>query len=206
MGTFRFKSDLRNHQAIVQPRLYDTLQMPKESCFAFSDSRPTFEYYPSRWKSPLCIAKQRLPKHNGGSLTHWEKTNTQFTNRLIFSTALATPPHSGPPAAYRRRPDPTLCTWFISIDGRHGFRPSSPRLRHRQTGKGHGGVHANSPGKRSSGKKTRKRQPMPPPGLHIFRSSTFSVEQRAPQLPRQAPDRAPARASFARLARRPVPT
>jgi hypothetical protein len=22
-GTFRFKSDLRNHQAIVQPRLYD---------------------------------------------------------------------------------------------------------------------------------------------------------------------------------------
>ncbi len=25
MGTFRFKSDLRNHQAIVQPRLYDSL-------------------------------------------------------------------------------------------------------------------------------------------------------------------------------------
>ena len=24
MGTFRFKSDLRNHQAIVQPRLYDS--------------------------------------------------------------------------------------------------------------------------------------------------------------------------------------
>ena len=34
------------------------LQMPKEGCFAFSDSRPTFEYSPSRWKSPLCIAKQ----------------------------------------------------------------------------------------------------------------------------------------------------
>ena len=32
-------------------------QMPKEGCFAFSDSRPTFEYSPSRWKSPLCIAK-----------------------------------------------------------------------------------------------------------------------------------------------------
>ncbi len=25
MGTFRFKSDLRNHQAIVQPRLYDAV-------------------------------------------------------------------------------------------------------------------------------------------------------------------------------------
>ena len=103
------------------------------------------------------VCQDRLPKHNGGSLTHWEKTNTQFTNRLIFSTALATPPHSGPPAAYRRRPDPTFCTWFISIDGRHGFRPSSPRLRHRQTGKRHGGVHANSPGKRSSGKKSGSR-------------------------------------------------
>ena len=37
-------------------------QMPKESCFAFSDSRPTFEYSPSRWKSPLCIAKQPFCK------------------------------------------------------------------------------------------------------------------------------------------------
>ncbi len=27
MGTFRFKSDLRNHQAIVQPRLYDCLMV-----------------------------------------------------------------------------------------------------------------------------------------------------------------------------------
>ena len=27
MGTFRFKSDLRNHQAIVQPRLYDSLMV-----------------------------------------------------------------------------------------------------------------------------------------------------------------------------------
>ena len=34
------------------------LQMPKEGCFAFSDSRPTFEYSPSRGKSPLCFAKQ----------------------------------------------------------------------------------------------------------------------------------------------------
>jgi hypothetical protein len=27
VGTFRFKSDLRNHQAIVQPRLYDSLMV-----------------------------------------------------------------------------------------------------------------------------------------------------------------------------------
>ena len=27
MGTFRFKSDLRDHQAIVQPRLYDSLMV-----------------------------------------------------------------------------------------------------------------------------------------------------------------------------------
>ena len=27
MGTFRFKNDLRNHQAIVQPRLYDSLMV-----------------------------------------------------------------------------------------------------------------------------------------------------------------------------------
>ncbi len=27
VGTFRFKSDLRNHQAIVQPRLYDSLRL-----------------------------------------------------------------------------------------------------------------------------------------------------------------------------------
>ena len=27
MGTFRFKSDLRIHQAIVQPRLYDSLMV-----------------------------------------------------------------------------------------------------------------------------------------------------------------------------------
>ncbi len=29
MGTFRFKSDLRNHQAIVQPRLYDCLMVTR---------------------------------------------------------------------------------------------------------------------------------------------------------------------------------
>jgi hypothetical protein len=27
VGTFLFKSDLRNHQAIVQPRLYDSLMV-----------------------------------------------------------------------------------------------------------------------------------------------------------------------------------
>ena len=46
------------------------LQMPKEGCFAFSDSRPTFEYSPSRGKSPLCIAKQTIsPEVSGYSRT-----------------------------------------------------------------------------------------------------------------------------------------
>ncbi len=45
MGTFRFKSDLRNHQAIVQPRLYDSLMVtqitlvPPSHCIWLQRSR-----------------------------------------------------------------------------------------------------------------------------------------------------------------------
>ncbi len=38
MGTFRFKSELRNHQAIVQPRLYDGLMVTQITLYRVSSS------------------------------------------------------------------------------------------------------------------------------------------------------------------------
>ncbi len=37
---FRVKSDLRNHQAIVQPRLYDSLMVTQITLTARQDRRP----------------------------------------------------------------------------------------------------------------------------------------------------------------------
>ena len=39
-------------------------QMPKEGCFAFSDSRPTFEYSPSRWEKPALHSKTTIESEN----------------------------------------------------------------------------------------------------------------------------------------------
>ncbi len=41
MGTFRFKSDLRNHQAIVQPRLYDSLMVTQITLVRLQMTHPT---------------------------------------------------------------------------------------------------------------------------------------------------------------------
>lgn len=139
----------------------------------------------------------------GGSLTHWEKANTQFTNSLAFLTELATPLHPGLPAASRRSPDPTFRRRLISIDGRPGFRPSSPRFRQRQAGKQHGSVHEGPPGGNNGGKESGSRCPhqsFTSSGRELFPGSGL------PHPTLQTPDRAPARASQARQGRRPVPT
>ena len=141
--------------------------------------------------------------HIGGSLTHWEKANTQFANSVAFLTELATPLHPGLPAASRRSPDPTFRRRLISIDGRPGFRPSSPRFRQRQAGKQHGSVHEGPPGGNNGGEESGSRCPhqsFTSSGRELFLGSGL------PHPTLQTPDRAPARASQARQGRRPVPT
>lgn len=137
--------------------------------------------------------------HIGGSLTHWEKANTQFANSVAFLTELATPLHPGLPAASRRSPDPTFRRRLISIDGRPGFRPSSPRFRQRQAGKQHGSVHEGPPGGNNGGKESGSRCPhqsFTSSGRELFPGSGL------PHPTLQTPDRAPARASQARQGRR----
>ena len=174
-------------------------------------SRPPFPSFSflfprvnSKSDPPLCYSSPRgLLVHIGGSLTHWEKANTQFANSVAFLTELATPLHPGLPAASRRSPDPTFRRRLISIDGRPGFRPSSPRFRQRQAGKQHGSVHEGPPGGNNGGKESGSRCPhqsFTSSGRELFPGSGL------PHPTLQTPDRAPARASQARQGRRPVPT